>query len=139
MTGLFLTLLFLVAAVFPVSAQQQPEFFDVPFADKQWTFGRRMDESQLRYCIDRRDPDWEVADAIADAISQGLLLEPKRYEVEKEFIAEDITKVYALLLEHCDVHMGFKLIPGGYSDWATLTRAYYESQYVFVTADLERA
>jgi polar amino acid transport system substrate-binding protein len=122
-------------AAWPVSAQQQPEFFEGPFADKLWTFGRRLDESQLHYCIDQRDPDWEVAGSIADAIAQGLLLEPQRYVVDKEFIAEDITKVYAVMLEHCDVHMGFKLIPGGYSNWATLTRAYYETQYVFVTAD----
>ena len=118
----------------PVSAEE-PEFYDVPYAPGQWNFGRRLDESQLRYCVDRRDPDWEVAAAIADAIAQGLLLEPQRYVVERKFVIEDITKVYAIMLEHCDVHMGFKLIPGGYSNWATLTRSYYEAQYVFVTAD----
>jgi len=118
----------------PVSAEE-PEFYDVPFAPGQWNFGRRLDESQLRYCVDRRDPDWEVAAAIADAIAQGLLLEPQRYVVESNFVTEDITKVYAILLEHCDFHMGFKLIPGGYSGWAMLTRAYYEADYVFVTAD----
>jgi len=118
----------------PVSAEE-PEFYDVPYAPGQWNFGRRLDESQLRYCVDRRDPDWEVAAAIADAIAQGLLLEPQRYVVERKFVIEDITKVYAIMLEHCDIHMGFKLIPGGYSNWATLTRSYYEAQYVFVTAD----
>ncbi len=102
--------------------------YDEPFAEKQWTFGRRLDESQLRYCVDRRDPDWEVAAAIADAIAQGLLLEPQRYVVESNFVIEDITKVYAILLEHCDFHMGFKLIPGGYSDWVTLTRAVLRSR-----------
>jgi polar amino acid transport system substrate-binding protein len=118
----------------PVSAEE-PEFYDVPYAPVQWKFGRRLDESQLRYCVDRRDPDWEVAAAIADAIAQGLLLEPQRYVVESKIVIEDITKVYAILLEHCDFHMGFKLIPGGFSNWATLTRSYYEAQYVFVTAD----
>lgn len=118
----------------PVSAEE-PEFYDVPYAPGQWKFGRRLDESQLRYCVDRRDPDWEVAAAIADAIAQGLLLEPQRYVVESKIVIEDITKVYAILLEHCDFHMGFKLIPGGFSNWATLTRSYYEAQYVFVTAD----
>ena len=118
----------------PVSAQE-PEFFDRPYAPGQWNYGRRLDEAQLRYCVDRRDPDWEVAGAIADAVAMGLLLEPQRYVVESKVVLEDITNVYAVMLEHCDVHMGFKLIPGGYSNWATLTRAYYESQYVFVTAD----
>jgi polar amino acid transport system substrate-binding protein len=131
------SLLALAMAAFssePILAEE-PEFFDKPFAQNQWTFGRRLDESQLRYCVDPRDPDWEVAAAIADTIAEGLLLEPQRYVVESNYVTEDITKVYAILLEHCDIHMGFKLIPGGYSDWATLTRGYYEADYVFVTAD----
>jgi polar amino acid transport system substrate-binding protein len=118
----------------PVWAQE-PEFFDRPSAEGQWNYGRRLDESQLRYCVDRRDPDWEVAGAIADAVAMGLLLEPRRYVVESKVVMEDITKVYAIMLEHCDVHMGFKLIPGGYPNWVTVTRPYYETQYVFVTAD----
>jgi polar amino acid transport system substrate-binding protein len=118
----------------PVSAQE-PEFYDVPYADGQWNIGRRLDESQLRYCIDPRDADWEVAGAIADAIAGALLLEPQRYVVDSEMVSEDITIVYALMLEHCDVHMGFKLIPGGMPNWVTLTRPYYETQYVFVTGD----
>ncbi len=125
-----------VIAFFPCpTLAEEPEFFERPYAPNQWRFGRRVDESQLRYCVDPRDPDWEVAAAIAAAIAQSLLLEPKRYVVESNYVSEDITKVYAILLEHCDFHMGFKLIPGGYSDWGTLTRAYYESDYVFVTAD----
>ncbi len=118
----------------PASAQE-PEFFDRPYADGQWTFGRRLNESQFRYCVDRRDPDWEVAGAIADAIALGLLLEPQRYVVESRIVQEDITRVYAVMLEHCDIHMGFKLIPGGYPNWVTVTRSYYETEYVFVTAD----
>jgi polar amino acid transport system substrate-binding protein len=118
----------------PVSAQE-PEFYDVPYAPGQWTYGRRLDESQLRYCVDRRDPDWEVAGAIADAVALGLLLEAQRYVVESEIVLEDITNVYGVMLEHCDVHMGFKLIPEGYANWVTVTRPYYETQYVFVTAD----
>jgi polar amino acid transport system substrate-binding protein len=110
-------------------------FNEVPYADGQWNFGRRLDESQLRYCVDRRDPTWEVAGAIADAIAGALLLEPQRYVVESDVIMEDITNVYAIMLEHCDIHMGFKLIPEGYANWVTLSRAYYDTQYVFVTDD----
>lgn len=125
-------LAFLVAS--PSSAQEA-EFNEVPYADGQWELGRRLDESQFRYCVDKRDPEWEVAAAVADAIAAGLLLEPQRYVVDSEIVLEDITKVYARMLEHCNVHMGFKLIPEGYGTWISLTRAYYESQYVFVTAD----
>ena len=132
----------LLALVVPVAAlttgpavAQEAEFNEVPYADGQWELGRRLDESQLRYCIDERDADWEVAGALADAIAAALLLEPQRHVVESKIVLEDITKVYARMLEHCDVHMGFKLIPEGYANWISLTRAYYEAQYVFVTAD----
>lgn len=118
----------------PVAAQE-PEFDQVPYADKQWELGRRMDESEFRYCIDQRDPDWEVAGEIADAIAQALLLEPKRYMVESQIVIEDITKVYGVMLEHCDAYMGFKLIPDAYPDWATVTRAYYEGRYDYITSD----
>jgi polar amino acid transport system substrate-binding protein len=137
LAGLILALAVPVAALSPgpASAQLQPEFFEKPFAPGQWNIGRRLDESEFRYCVDPREPDWEVAGAIADAIAQGLLLEPKRYVVERDIAVEDLTKVYAIMLEHCDVHMGFKLIPEGYANWVTLTRAYYEAEYVLVTAN----
>jgi polar amino acid transport system substrate-binding protein len=114
---------------------QEPEFNDTPYADRQWEIGRRFDESKLRYCLDPRDADWEVGGTIADTIASALLLQPERYMVESEFVQEDITKVYALMLEQCDLYFGFKLIPEGYADWLAITRAYYESNYVFVTAD----
>lgn len=119
----------------PALAQGEPEFFEQPYAEGQWNIGRRLNESQFRYCVDKRDGDWEVAAAIADAIAGALLLEPQRYVVDSEIVQEDVTRVYALLLEHCDVHMGFKLIPEGYGNWAMLTRPYYDAQYVFVASD----
>lgn len=119
----------------PVLAQQEPEFFDKPFAPGQWNVGRRLDQSELRYCVDPRDPSWEVAGKIADAVAGALLLKPQRYVVDKSFVREDITKIYELLLKHCDMHMGFKLIPEGYPNWATITRSYYETHYVFVAAN----
>jgi polar amino acid transport system substrate-binding protein len=64
------------------------------------------------------------------------LLEPVRYVVDTGItVTEDITRVYEIMLLHCDVHMGFKLIPQGYESWITLSRAYYETQYVYVAAD----
>ena len=119
----------------PASAQLEPEFTDIPYDPQQWTLGRPLNESEFRYCVDRRDPDWEVAGAIADAIAGALLLQPQRYEVESRIIIEDITRVYRIMLEHCDIHMGFKLIPEIYPTWIALSRPYYEAEYVFVTAD----
>lgn len=133
---LFFTVFFWLAALSPERiAAQQPEFYDVPFAPGQWNIGRKSDEGQLRYCVDERDPDWEVANAIAEAIAAGLLVQPMRHVVESGMVREDITKIYQVLLEHCDVHMGFKLIAGGLPEWVIVTRAYYEAEYVFVTAD----
>jgi len=138
LTGLLLAVaLTVLVVIFPSSPilANDPEFFDVPFANNQWNIGRRVDESKLRYCIDRRNPDWELAAEIVEAVAGALLLKPQRYDVESDFIIEDITRIYAIMLEHCDIHMGFKLTPGGYDNWITLTRSYYHSEYVFVTAD----
>lgn len=114
---------------------QQPEFYEVPFAPGQWNIGRPLDASHFRYCVDQRDPDWEMASDIADAIAAGLLLEPQRHVLQSDIVREDITRIYQTLLEHCDVQMGFKLIPGGLPEWVIATRPYYEAQYVFVTTD----
>jgi polar amino acid transport system substrate-binding protein len=76
-----------------------------------------------------------LAAEIVDSVAGALLLEPQRYVVNSDIDDEDITKIYAIMLEHCDLHMGFKLIPGHYADWITLTRSYYHAEYVFVTAD----
>ncbi|WP_417581098.1 substrate-binding periplasmic protein [Pelagibacterium sp.] len=124
-----------IAALSSAAPAQQPEFYDVPFAPGQWNIGRTLDQSHLRYCVDERDPDWEVAVSIADAIAAGLLLEPQQYVIESDMVREDITKVYQTLLEHCDVQMGFKLIPEGLPEWVIPTRPYYDAQYVFVTSD----
>lgn len=113
----------------------EPEFYDTPYAYGQWNLGRRLNDTKLLFCVDKRDPDAEVATAIAEAIAGALLLEPELYSVESGYEIEDFTRVYALLLEHCDIHMGFKLIPDGYPEWVTVTRAYYQTQYSFVTTD----
>lgn len=132
-----LTLAFLAPSA-PAWAQQDPDFYDdQPYAPGQWDIGRPLNQSELRYCVDPRDPSWEVDGEIADAIAQILLLEPKRYVVPSEFANEDFTKVYAILLQNCDVYMGFKLIPDGYPDWVTLTRPYEDISYEFVSAKPE--
>ena len=133
---LFSALAFAMATLSPgVASAQQPEFYEVPFAPGQWSIGRPLDASHFRYCVDERDPDWEVAAAIADAIAAGLLLEPQQYVIESGIVREDITRIYQTLLEHCDVQLGFKLIPEGLPEWVIATRPYYEAQYVFVATD----
>ena len=118
----------------PVLAQAEPDFYDdQPYAPGQWNIGRQLNQSEFRYCVDPRDPSWQVDGEIGDAIAQALLLEPKRYVVPSQFVIEDLTKVYAILLQDCDVYMGFKLIPDGYPAWVTITRAYDQIGYEYVT------
>ena len=131
---LFATFILMLAFSSEVFAQAEPEFYnDQPYAPNEWNIGRRMDQSEFRYCIDQRDPSWEQDGAIADALAQGLLLQPQRYVIPSEIEAEDLTKIYAILLEKCDIIMGFKLIPSGYPAWLTATRAYKEIGYSFIT------
>lgn len=137
LTNSALCLVLIAVALTPtLVSSDEPEFFDIPYAYGEWNIGQRMDESVLRYCVDQRDSDWEVANEIANAIAGALMLEPKQYLVKRTFVVEDFTVLYGMLLEHCDIHMGFKLIPGGViPNWVTMTRPYYETQYVFVAAD----
>ncbi len=106
-----------------------------PFVQDEWKFGRRQDGATLHYCVDERDPDLPVARKIGAAIAGALLLEPKEHVVGEDWSGEDIEQIYQVLLETCDVFLGFKLIPDAYPDWLTITRGYYRASYVFVTAD----
>ena len=135
--ALLLMLAGLFAALAPIAPlrAQEPEFFDVPYAKEQWNYGRRLDESQLRFCVDGQDPDWEVSAEIGQALALALLLEPVPHVVRRDTVIEDITVIYETMLQHCDVFLGFKLIPEGYQDWLTLTRPYYAARYDFVTLD----
>jgi polar amino acid transport system substrate-binding protein len=112
----------------PTSAQ-------TPFVQDEWRFGRRQDGATLHYCVDERDPDLPVARQIGAAIAGALLLEGKEHAVGEDWSGEDIEQIYQVLLETCDVFLGFKLIPDAYPDWLTITRGYYRGAYVFVTAD----
>jgi polar amino acid transport system substrate-binding protein len=106
-----------------------------PYVQDEWKYGRRQDGASLHYCVDERDPDLPVAAKIGEAIAGALLLEPKQHAVGEDWAGEEIDQVYQVLLETCDVFLGFKLIADAYPDWLTITRGYYRGSYVFVTAD----
>jgi polar amino acid transport system substrate-binding protein len=76
-----------------------------------------------------------VARKIGEAIAGALLLEPKEHTIGEDWSGEDIDQVYQVLLETCDVFLGFKLIADGYPEWLAITRGYYRASYVFVTAN----
>jgi polar amino acid transport system substrate-binding protein len=105
-----------------------------PFVPDEWKYGRRQDGSTLQYCLDIRDPDLPIARKIGQAIAQALLLEPKPHELGKDSVGEDIDNLYRVFLETCDLYLGFKLIPDAYPSWLAVTRPYYRTSYVMVTA-----
>jgi polar amino acid transport system substrate-binding protein len=125
-------IVWLLACLMPVLALAQ-----TPFVQDEWKYGRRQDGATLHYCVDERDPDLPVARKIGEAIAGALLLEGKEHVVGEDWSGEDIEQIYQVLLDTCDVFLGFKLIPDAYPDWLTITRGYYRGSYVFVTADTD--
>jgi len=115
----------------PASAQ------DTPYVPEEWKYGRRQAGSTLQYCLDIRDPDLPIARKIGQAIAAALLLEPKPRELGQNSVGEDLDNLYRVFLESCDVYLGFKLIPDAYPQWLAVTRPYYRTSYVLVTANTQ--
>ncbi|HLK80202.1 MAG TPA: transporter substrate-binding domain-containing protein [Xanthobacteraceae bacterium] len=115
----------------PASAQ------DTPYVPDEWKYGRRQTGSTLQYCLDIRDPDLPVARKIGQAIAAALLLEGKPHELGQNSVGEDLDNLYRAFLETCDIYLGFKLIPDAYPQWLAVTRPYYRTSYVMVTANMQ--
>src|SRR5260370_2423709 len=115
----------------PASAQ------DTPYVPEEWKYGRRQAGSTLQYCLDIRDPDLPIARKIGQAIAQALLLEPKPRELGQNPVGDDLDNLSRVFLESCDVYLGFKLIPDAYPQWLAVTRPYYRTSYVLVTANTQ--
>lgn len=116
-----------------------PSFADTPFVVDAWRFGTRETNAALRYCIDERDPDWPVARKIAAAVAGALLLQPDEYLIgddprTTDMSGEDLDDTYRMLIQHCDVYFGFKLVQDTYPGWVTIARPYYRSTYVYAAA-----
>jgi polar amino acid transport system substrate-binding protein len=122
-------------AVLTAAAAQPGHAQQTPFVPDDWQYGRHEDEGTLRYCIDPRDPEWEIAADIGEAIAAALLLEPARKTIEDTVVVAGWDTLYRHLLSDCDVYFGFKLIPGAYPGWVALSRPYYEASYVVAVTD----
>ena len=89
-----------------------PEFYDVPFANNQWKIGRRVDESKLRYCIDQSPTptgNWLLKSS-KQLLGRYCSSHSNTWSIAI-LLYEDITRIYAIMLEHCDIHMGFQVAP----------------------------
>jgi polar amino acid transport system substrate-binding protein len=129
------TLIIVAAALWgllgPASAQ------DTPYVPDEWKYGRRQAGSTLHYCLDIRDPDLPIARKIGQAIAAALLLEAEPHELGQNSVGEDLDNLYRAFLETCDIFLGFKLIPDAYPQWLAVTRPYYRTSYVMVTANTQ--
>jgi polar amino acid transport system substrate-binding protein len=123
----------IAAAVLSTNASGQ----ETPFLPDDWQYGRHEDEGTLRYCVDPRDPEWEIAGDIGEAIAGALLLEPAPATVEDTIVVAGWDSLYRHLLTDCDLYFGFKLIPGAYPGWLALSRPYYEASYVLAVRDAQ--
>lgn len=120
------TLTALSLAISPGNAQERPVL------PNEEEFGRPSDDFSFRFCVDPRDPGWEFDKAIGEAIADSLLLEPRMHVVTDTNERAEFDDIYRHLLADCAVYFGFKLIAGGFPEWVTITRPYYETGYVFV-------
>ena len=135
-----LSRLLLICSLFVLCLGPLRAYADTPFVVDDWRFGTHETNAALRYCIDRRDPDWPVAQKIAAAVVGALLLQGKEYLIADDLktadmSGEDLDDTYRMLIQRCDVFFGFKLVPDAYPAWVTITRPYYRSSYVYVAAD----
>jgi polar amino acid transport system substrate-binding protein len=135
-----LSRLLLICSLYVLCLGPLRAYADTPFVVDDWRFGTHETNAALRYCIDRRDPDWPVAQKIAAAVVAALLLQGKEYLIADDLktadmSGEDLDDTYRMLIQRCDVFFGFKLVPDAYPAWVTITRPYYRSSYVYVAAD----
>ena len=121
-----LCLLVLAIPIAPSVAQDRPI---LPDEEK---YGRAADDYSFRFCVDPRDPGWEFDKAVGEAIAESLLLEPQMHVITDTNERAEFDDIYRHLLADCSIYFGFKLIAGGYPEWVTVSRAYYETGYVFV-------
>lgn len=113
----------------PLQAQDP----DLPSLPDIESFGRPADDLTFKFCVDPRDPSWELDLAVGKAIAAALLLEADPVILQDSNESGDISAAYRYLLGSCRAYFGFKLIPSGYADWAILSRPYYAARYVFAT------
>jgi polar amino acid transport system substrate-binding protein len=110
---------------------------DIPFVENRQQFGPRQEPGVLRFCVDHRDNDWEIAQQVGMAMADALLLRPVEVPIEDQIVTLDLDELYRVLLEDCDVHLGFKLLPQAYPDWMMLSRSYYTASYVLAVANAD--
>lgn len=111
-----------------------------PVLPPEWFPNREpsVDAQAVSFCEDPREPAHEVDRAIAEAVTDALLVEPRIHVVERQIrVEQEYEGLYIDLIDHCAVYLGFKLYSNAYPGWLTLTRPYYEARFVVLTPNPE--
>ncbi|MEX2536808.1 MAG: transporter substrate-binding domain-containing protein [Trueperaceae bacterium] len=88
----------------------------------------------ISFCVDARQPGYELHRALAQAIGDILLLEAILVDVDRTVTTEaEFEHLYVDLIDRCTAYMGFKLYPGAYPNWLIFTRPLYEARFVAIT------
>ena len=128
------------ATSFTVLAILASGMSQVPELPPQWFENRAptLDDQQVSFCVDQREPGHVVDAAIAEAIAAALLLQPRLHVVTRTVAEEDgWERLYLDLVDNCSFYLGFKLYSDTYPEWLTVTRPMYQGRFVLITARQE--
>src|SRR5690606_22921972 len=103
--GRVLTVLRLVIVMF-IAAATLTVVAQVPELPPQWFENRAptLDEQEVSFCVDQREPGHVVDAAIAEAIARTLLLQPRLHAVNRTTAEEDgWDRLYLDLVDNCSL------------------------------------
>lgn len=99
----------------------------------------RLQGDQLTYCVltDRSTTEFDIA--VAEAISDALLLKSQFVPVKAEFPLFDendfFYEIYLRLTNDCDAFVGFSLMSEGYPDWLSVSDSYISLPFALVVVN----
>jgi polar amino acid transport system substrate-binding protein len=104
---------------------------------------RSLDDDELTFCLNTDSVLVEFDRAVAQAITDTLLLEatfhemvyptaPYKYDFRLPLTE---SQLFVTITNNCDAFMGFRITPDSIPDWLTVSRPYLESRMIFVTTN----
>jgi hypothetical protein len=122
----------LVALMVPGGLAQEPNLPPQWFPDRAPT----TEGEAISFCVDARQPGYELHRAIATEIGEALLLNVVLVEVERTVVTEaEFDHLYVDLIDRCTAYLGFKLYPGAYPNWLIFTRPLYDARFVVLARE----
>ena len=116
----------MLALTVPVFAQERPILPD------EERFGRQTTISASASVLIRAIPAGNSTRPMGEAIADACCSSRKCMWSTTPMTRLEFDDIYRACWPIVRVYFGFKLIAGGYPEWVTVTRAYYETGYIFV-------